>query len=73
MYCRETGYSSHDFSCRTGFGAPWLEMIFHLETVPPPPRVQTPLHPSGTENGNSLEKGVNIHVYRHRDVDIGIV
>ena len=43
MYCRETGYSSHDFSCRTGFGAPWLEMIFHLEPVHPP----FPLPPPG--------------------------
>ena len=42
MYCRETGYSSHDFSCRTGFGAPWLEMIFHLEPVPPPPAGSNP-------------------------------
>ena len=43
MYCRETGYSSHDCSFRTGFGA--LEMIYHLEPVPPPctppPHVQT--------------------------------
>ena len=46
---------------------------FHLEPGTPPPRVQTPLRPSGTENGNSLEKGVNIQTYRHRDVDIDIV
>ena len=41
--------------------------------TPPPPRVQTPLRPFVTENGNSLEKGVNIQIYRHGDVDIDIV
>ena len=70
MYCRETGCSSHDFSCRPGFGAPLVGNDFSSRTCTPPPRVQTPLRPSGTENGNSLEKGVNIHAYRRTDIEM---
>ena len=68
-YCRETGHSSRDFSFRTGFGAPWLEMIFISNLYPPPPAGS---NPAASIQNVGAEKGVNIQTYRHKDADIDI-